>query len=68
MITAKQFKKEANMKTKPKYTISTIICDSLKEAEEKIEEWIDADCLNHDTKVFEIKEIYEPRIKLEKVK
>jgi len=56
------------MKNKPKYTISTIICDSLKEAEEKIEEWIDADCLNHDTKVFEIKEVYEPKIKLEKVK
>lgn len=56
------------MKPKPKYTISTIICDSLKEAEEKIEEWIKDDCLQHHTKVFEINEVYEPKIKLEKVK
>jgi len=55
------------MKTKPKYTISTIICDSLREAEERIEAWMEYDCLKRDTKVFEIKEIYEPRIKLRKV-
>jgi hypothetical protein len=57
------------MATKQKYyTISTMMCGSLKEAEEKIEAWIEADTLKHNTKVFEITEIYEPKIKLEKVK
>ena len=54
------------MKTKPKYTISTSVFDSLQEAEEKIQEWFDCGCLKEGIKVFEITEIcYTPKIRLE---
>lgn len=51
------------------YTISTLIFESLVEAERKIQEWNDKDALSPRTKVFRITgEAYEPKLKLVKRK
>ena len=55
-------------KTKKQYTVSTFIFDSLKEAEEQINEWVEEGILKEDTKVFEITETYIPKMKLVKLK
>jgi len=47
-----------------KYTVSTFIFNSLKEAEEQIDEWIEEGTFNKESKVFKIEEIYLPKIKL----
>ena len=52
-----------------KYTVSTRIFDTLKEADEQIQEWYDRGTLKEDTRVFEITGItYIPVLKLRKVK
>ena len=56
------------IRTKKQYTISTIMFDSLKEAEEQINEWLEDRILREGTKVFEIIEIYVPKMKLVKLK
>jgi len=52
-----------------RYTASTYIFKTLKEAERKVQEWNDENSLNSDTKIFEITEnIYKPVLKLVKEK
>lgn len=52
-----------------KYTVSTMIFDSLKEAEEQVQEWHQDGTLKEDTKVMEITGItYIPILKLKKEK
>ena len=53
---------------KRQFTVSTFIFNSLKEAEMKLADWREAGTLNDKSKVFEIKEIYQPIIKLVKIK
>jgi hypothetical protein len=51
-----------------KFTVSTYIFDSLKEAKEQINDWQDENSLNPGTKVFEIKAVYTPKFTLVKEK
>jgi len=50
------------------YTVSTFIFKSLKEAEIQLTDWQEKGTLNDESKVFEIKTVYRPKIKLVKVK
>ena len=57
-----------NKKVEKLYTVSAQTFTSLRQAEEKIEKWIEDETFNQDSKVYVITEVYEPKIKLVKIK
>ena len=60
-------KKQKNKYMK-KYTVSAQTFTSLRQAEEKIEQWMKDETFKRGSKVYLITEVYEPKIKLVKIK
>lgn len=56
------------MKTYKRYTISTYVFKSLKEAEARIQQWEEEGTFNKDSQVFEVVARYQPKIKLVRVR
>jgi len=56
------------MRKRKRYTVSTYVFKSLKEAEKQIQKWSKEGGLNKASVVFEVSAMYRPTIKLVKVK